>query len=160
MRHIHPRQSSAGPRDPFGPAIVFTVKATAADAAAAWSTGFSGAGTKYTAGINAVTVAPGQLAANQKAAYLANVQASANIWAAKVAAVDLGTWKTAASTVGAQRLATGATKGAPKMSAFFGNFLPQLASIVSGLPQRGTFEQNLQRFNSYATALHAKKGSF
>lgn len=136
------------------------VKATAADAASAWSTGFAAAGTKYTAGINAVTVAPGQLAAAQKGAYLANVQASANIWAAKVAAVDLGTWKTAATTTGSARLASGATKGAPKMQAFMQNFLPQLSSIVGSLPARGTFDQNMQRFTTYATQLHQKKGSF
>jgi hypothetical protein len=136
------------------------VKATASDAAAAWATNFAAAGTKYAAGINAVTVAPGQLAAAQKGAYLANVQASANIWAAKVAAVDLGSWKTAATTTGAARLASGATKGTPKMTAFMSNFLPQLSSIVGGLPARGTFDQNLQRFTAYAQALHAKKGSF
>lgn len=136
------------------------VKATAADAAQAWQNGFSAAGTKYTAGVQAVTVAPGQLAAAQKAAYLANVQASANIWASKVAAVDLQTWKNAAATTGASRLGSGATKGAPKVAAFMQNFLPQLTSIVSGLPARGTFEQNLNRFTSYAQALHAKKGQF
>jgi hypothetical protein len=136
------------------------VKATPADAAQAWSTGFSGASAKYVAGINSVTVSPGQLAANQKSAYLANVAASANIWAAKMAAMDLGTWKAAAANVGAARLATGATKGAPKMQQFMTNFLPQLAGIVSSLPARGTFEQNMQRSMAYATALHGKKGSF
>lgn len=137
-----------------------SVKATAASAAEAWSAGFGNASTKYQAGINSVTVAPGQLAANQKGAYLAGVQANANIWAAKVAAVDLGTWKAAATGVGASRLASGAQKGLPKMQQFMGNFLPQLSSIVGSLPARGTFDQNMQRFQSYATALHSKKGSF
>lgn len=136
------------------------VKATAAEAAQAWAQNFAAAGTKYTAGINSVTVAPGQLAAAQKNLYLQNVQASANTWASKVAAVDLQTWKNAAGTVGAQRLATGATKGTPKMNAFMQNFLPQLTSIVSGLGPRGTFDQNLARFQAYATALHQKKGQF
>lgn len=136
------------------------VKSTAAAATAAWSQGFSAAGTKYTAGVNAVSVAPGQLAANQKAAYVANVNASANLWAAKVAAVDLNTWKTATTTVGAARLATGATKGEPKMQAFMNAFIPALTNVVSGLPARGTFDQNLSRFTAYANALHALKGSF
>jgi hypothetical protein len=136
------------------------VKATAAAAAQNWQNGFSGAGTKYTDGINAVTVAPGQLAAAQKALYVANVQAAANTWASKVGSVSLQDWKNAATSTGAQRLATGATKGAPKMQAFMTNFLPALSSIVDGLPARGTFEQNLQRFSSYATALHQKKGQF
>lgn len=136
------------------------VKATAAAAAEAWGTNFGASGTKYAAGINAVTVAPGQLAAAQKAAYLANVQASANVWAAKVAAVDLNTWKNAATTTGAQRLSTGATKGAPKMQAFMTNFLPVLSGVVGSLPARGTFDQNLARFTTYAQQLHAKKGTF
>lgn len=138
----------------------FAVKATAAAASEAWQNGFAGAATKYTAGINAVQVAPGQLAAAQKNLYVANVQAQANVWASRVAAVDINTWKAQATGVGAQRLATGATKGAPKVQAFMTNFLPALQTIVQGLGPRGSFEQNLQRFNSYATALHAKKGSF
>jgi hypothetical protein len=136
------------------------VKATAAAATQSWMSGFSAAGTKYTAGVNAVTVAPGQLAANQKAAYLANVQASANIWAAKTAAVDLNTWKSATTGVGASRLGSGATKGEPKVAAFMQSFLPVLTNIVNGLPSRGTFDQNLARFTSYAQALHAAKGTF
>ena len=75
-------------------------------------------GTKYAAGVNAVTVAPGQLAAAQKALWLQNIQASQNIWALKVASVDLATWKQQTSTIGAQNLATGAQKGAPKMATF------------------------------------------
>ena len=136
------------------------VKATPAEAAANWQTGFSASGTKYAAGVNAVVVAPGQLAAAQKAAYLANVQASANIWASKVAAVDLATWKNATTTTGSARLASGATKGLPKMQSFMQAFLPQLSTIVGGLPARGTFDQNLARFTSYANALHAQKGNF
>ena len=137
-----------------------SVKATAAQAAANWGTGFAGASTKYTQGIAAVTVAPGQLAAAQKNAYLANVQASANIWAAKVAAVDLASWKNSSSTTGAQRLGSGATKCQPKYQAFANAFIPQLSSVVNSLPARGTFDQNLSRFTAYAQALHALKGNF
>lgn len=136
------------------------VKATPATAAANWSSGFSGAGAKYEAGINAVTVAPGQLAANQKNAYVAGVQNNANIWAQKVAAVDLQTWKNAATTTGSQRLQSGATKGAPKMQDFMAKFLPDLTNVVNGLPSRGDFGANMQRFTAYATALHQKKGSY
>ncbi|MGD0020582.1 MAG: hypothetical protein ABSD62_15180 [Candidatus Limnocylindrales bacterium] len=137
-----------------------SVKATAAGAAQAWSAGFAAAGTKYAAGINAVTVAPGQLAAAQKNAYLAGVQANAGIWAAKVAAVSLPDWKTASTTTGSQRLGSGATKGAPKYQAFATAFIPQLTSIVGSLPARGTYDQNIARFTSYAQALHALKGNF
>lgn len=137
-----------------------SVKATAAEAAANWNTGFSAAGTKYTAGINAVTVAPGQLAAAQQPAYLAGVNASVGIWASKVAGVTLQSWKQAATTTGAQRLATGATKGQPKYQAFATLFIPQLSNVVSGLPARGTYDQNIARFTTYAQQLHALKGTF
>lgn len=136
------------------------VKANAATAAANWKTGFSGAATKYQAGIDSVTVAPGQLAAAQKNLYVQNVQAAASRWAAKVGAVPLGDWKNAAKNIGSMNLASGAEKGAPKMQSFMNNFLPQLSSIVDSLGPRGTFEQNLARFQNYATQLHAKKGQF
>lgn len=137
-----------------------SVKANAQQAAANWGTGFAAAGPKYQAGVESVTVAPGQLAAAQKAAYLAGVQNNANIWATRVASVDLASWKNAASTVGAQRLATGATKGQAKMAAFMQAFIPQLQSVVGSLPPRGTFDQNMARSMNYAQALHAKKGQF
>jgi hypothetical protein len=136
------------------------VKATAASAAANWQTGFAGATQKYTDGINAVQTAPGQLAAAQKNLYVQNVQAAANTWATNVASVSLADWKNAATTTGAQRLTSGAAKGLAKMQAFMNNFLPQLGQVVDGLPPRGSFEQNLQRFTTYAQALHAKKGQF
>lgn len=136
------------------------VKANAATAAQNWQTGFSGAGAAYEAGIDAVTVSPGQLAANQKNAYVAGVQNNANIWAAKVAAVDLQSWKNAAKTTGSQRLQTGAQKGAPKMQAFMQTFLPDLTNIVNGLPARGDFGANMQRFTQFATQLHANKGKY
>lgn len=136
------------------------VKATAAQAAEAWQNGFSGAATKFTAGVNAVTTAPGQLAAAQKNLYVQNVTAAANTWASKVAAVDLQTWKTATINTGVARLGSGATKGAPKMQSFMTAFLPALTNIVNGLGPRGSFEQNLARFQAYATALHNAKGTF
>ena len=137
-----------------------SVKVSAATAAQNWGTGFAAAGPKYSAGISAVQVAPGQLAAAQVNAYVANVQANAPIWASRVASVTLAEWKNAATTTGVQRLQTGATKGQVKMQAFMTQFIPQLTNIVAGLPARGSYQQNLARFTSYANELHALKGSF
>jgi hypothetical protein len=136
------------------------VKVSAADAAANWGTGFGAAGPKYTAGINAVTVAPGVAASQNVQGYLAGVQASSKIWQAKMAAQDLSQWKAAAAGVGAQRLATGATKGQAKIQQFFQQFIPDLTNIVGSLPQRGTYEQNMARSRAFADALHAKKGQY
>lgn len=136
------------------------VKKTAQQASQAWQTNFAAAGPAYTAGINAVTVSPGQLAAAQQSLYVSQVQANAPKWASKVAAVPISTWKTQATTVGVQNLATGATKGAAKQAAFMQTFLPQLSSIVDALPARGAYAANKTRLLSYLDALHAKAGSF
>lgn len=136
------------------------VKVSASDAATNWQNGFSQAGTKYTAGVNAVKTAPGQLAAAQQDVWAQNTAAAKARYAAKVASVSLQQWQQAATTTGAARLATGATKGAPKMAAFMQNFIPKLASVVDSLPARGTFEQNMQKSFAYAQALHNMKGQF
>lgn len=136
------------------------VKVSASDAAANWGTGFGAAGPKYIAGVNAVTVAPGVLASQNVNGYLAGVQAGAPTWQKKMASQDLGTWKQQTATVGAQRLATGATKGQAKIQSFFQQFIPDLTNIVGSLPQRGTYEANMARSRAFADALHAKKGSY
>ena len=137
-----------------------SVKANATDAANAWVTGMQGAGTKYTAGVQAVKVAPGQLAAARSDFWAQQVAAAKSKFSSNVAKVTLGQWQEAAATKGAPRLGTGASAAQPKFAAFMTSFLPQLATIVQSLPQGGTYEQNKQRFLAYADALHAKQGSF
>lgn len=89
-----------------------------------WHTNFSASGPSITAGVNAVTVAPGVKAAAKKALWLAKVTASADKWAKNVSAVPLETWKNAMLTTGIQRLQTGATAGQPKVAGFMSQFLP------------------------------------
>ena len=137
-----------------------SVKANPTDAANAWVTGMQGAGTKYTAGVNAVKVAPGQIAAARADLWAQQVANAKSKFAANVAKVSLSQWQEAAATKGAARLGTGASAAQPKFAAFMSNFIPKLSTIVAGLPQRGTYEQNKQRFLAYADALHAQAGSF
>jgi hypothetical protein len=136
------------------------VKANAADAASAWVTGMSGATTKYTAGINAVKVSPGQLAAAASQRWAQNVAAAQPKFAANVAKVTLPAWQAAAINKGAPRLASGAQAAQPKFQAFMQSFIPQLTNVVNGLPAGGTFEANMQRSMAYASALHGLAGSF
>lgn len=136
------------------------VKATAASAAQAWSTNFAQSGPKYTAGINSVKVAPGQLAAAAADNWAANVAASKPKFAAKVGAVTLSSWQQSSTTVGVTNLATGAQKGAPKVAAFQQKFLPVLTNIVDSLPAGGNFGARMARFQAYANALHAQAGNF
>jgi hypothetical protein len=136
------------------------VKANPTDAANAWVTGMNGAGAKYTAGVQAVKVAPGQVAAARSDLWAQNVANAKSKFATNVAKVSLGAWQEAAVNKGAARLGSGATQAQPKFAQFMTNFLPQLSGIVQSLPAGGTYEQNKQRFLAYADALHSKAGSF
>ena len=136
------------------------VKANATDAANAWVTGMQGAGTKYTAGINSVKVAPGQVAASRADLWAQNVANAKSKFAQNVAKVSLSQWQEAAANKGAQRLGSGAKAAQPKFAAFMTNFLPKLSTIVSSLPAGGAYEQNKQRFLAFSDALHAQAGTF
>lgn len=137
-----------------------SVKANPNDAAQAWATGFGQAGQKYVAGIQAVKTSPTQLAAARSAFWASQVAAARPQFEQGLNKVSLSSWQQSATTTGAARLSTGATKGQPKVQAFMTNFIPALANIVNGLPARGDFGANMNRFTSYATALHNAKGSF
>lgn len=127
---------------------------SAADAAQAWQTGFAGAGTKWANGVEAVTVAPGQLAAAAQARYLAGVQTSVNKWAANTQAVSLAQWKSTTVQKGQGRLASGAQAGVGKYQQKIAAVLQAEASIINGLPPRGTVEQNIQRSAQFQMAMH------
>lgn len=114
-------------------------------AAAAWVAGMQQAGPKITAGINAVTTAPGQAAARQKAVYVQNVANSADKWAQRVANVTLQDWQNAAISKGVGRVASGATAAEPKMVNFLTQFLPYVEAARNALPPRGNLEQNIAR---------------
>ena len=140
--------------------VHMSVKADPTTAAQAWVNGMQGAGAKYTAGINSVKVAPGQVAAARADLWAQNVANAKSKFATNVAKVSLSQWQEAAASKGASRLGTGATAAQPKFASFMQNFLPKLSTIVNGLPQRGTYEQNKQRFLAFADALHAQAGTF
>lgn len=127
---------------------------SAAEAAQRWQSGFAGSGTKWAAGIEAVTVPPGQLAAAAAPRWLANTQAAAPKYAANVGRVSLAQWKQDSITKGQGRLATGAQVGMAKYQARIGPVLDAIKSIVGGLPPRGTVEQNIQRSAAFQMALH------
>ena len=118
-----------------------------------WATNLSGAGTTITNGVNAVTVAPGTLAAAQKAAYVQNTAASADKFAANSQKVTLNEWQQATINKGVPRIAAGAQAAEPKMAAFLTKALPVINSIVKALPPRGSLQQNLQRSNQFCTQM-------
>ena len=137
-----------------------TVKANPTDAAAKWVAGMQSAGEAYKAGVNAVKVAPGQIAAARADLWASQVANSKQKFAQNVSRVTLQSWQESAANKGAQRLGTGASAAQPKFVTFMTNFLPKLSSVVSALPAGGTYEQNKQRALSYMDALHSQAGSF
>lgn len=128
--------------------------ASAADAAARWQQNFGAAGPRWAAGIQSVTVAPGQLAAAAQDRYLAGVQQNVQKFASRVAAVPLQTWKDVSVQKGQGRLASGAQAGLAKYTAAIEKVLTAQRSIIGSLPPRGTVEQNIQRSSQFQLAMH------
>lgn len=122
-------------------------------AAQDWVAGLSSRTSKITAGVQGVSVAPGQAAARQKAVYVQNVQASQDKWARNVAAVPLATWQQAMTEKGVPRIATGASQAESKMADFFTRFLPHVDQVRRSLPPRGTLDQNIQRMVANARGM-------
>ena len=131
------------------------MKSNPTTAAQKWATAMGAATPAYTAGVQAVTVAPGQKAAAQQAVYIARVTEKAPIWAQNVAAVPLQTWINDTVTKGAPRLATGAATAQPKVQAFMTALLPFEANLLGTLPPRGTIAQNQARMNAWFTGMQA-----
>lgn len=121
-------------------------------ASAAWLAGMQGASTKITAGVNAVTTAPGQAAARQANVWAQNTAAAVNKYSKNVAAVSLQDWQQATLTKGVARIASGAAASQSKYTAAMTQILPQITSIVQGLPARGTTDQNIARAVAYMQA--------
>lgn len=126
-------------------------------AAADWVAGLSSKTAKMQAGAQAVTVAPGQAAARNAQAYIQGVQANLQKWQTNVARVSLGEWQQAYVAKGVPRIATGAQASQAKFAAFMGQLLPFVERGRSSLPQRGTFEQNVQRATQWMSYMHGFK---
>ena len=126
-------------------------------AAAKWATAMSGAGTAYSAGVNAVTVAPGAKAAAAVNNYTAGVANNAQKWAQNVNAVTLNEWQTAATTKGAPRLASGAQAAQPKFTTFMTALLQFEANAINQLPPRGPKGTNDQRMLQWSQIMQTFK---
>lgn len=121
--------------------------------AAQWASRLAGSTQRITDGVNAVTVAPGQAAARQKAVWAQNVAASQDKWAARVSSVPLQDWQQAMTTKGAQRIGAGAQAAQPKFAAFMGQLLPHIAQVKGTLPPRGNLDQNIARMTTFVQGM-------
>lgn len=100
-------------------------------ATAKWVSNLSGATQHIQAGVEAVTVAPGQKAAQQSAFWLQRVQQSQQKWASRVASVSLQSWQQSMISVGIPRIAQGAQAKQQKYADFASKFFPYLAQGVA-----------------------------
>src|ERR1700759_4226198 len=128
--------------------------------AAAWAQNLAGAQARMQAGAQAVTQSPGQAAAAQQATWLANVTASANLWAQKVAAVTTQQWQQASISKGLPRVATGAQAAQANFATILSRIIAAEKSIVASLPARGNLDQKIARSGAFQRAMAAQKGSF
>ena len=132
---------------------------SAADAASKWAQNLGASTSRIQAGVQAVTVSPGQAAARQKQAYINGVNANAAKWAANVAAVSLTTWQNDVINKGIPRIASGASAAQPKFEAFMTRLLPFINQQVAALPQRGDLNANIARMTAFVTAMSKFKNT-
>ncbi len=114
-----------------------------------WQSGLQNGSQKYKDGVSGYTgPAPGQLAAAQAATWAQNTAAAQQKFANNVGSVTLEQWKSQTLNVGVSKFAAGGQKGAPKVSNFAAQVIPQLQSAVASLPARGNKAQNQARYQA------------
>lgn len=127
---------------------------SAAQMSDSWTKGMQAPQTRqnYIDGINNTTVNPMAAAATPEAMnlYLTKVQQSVSSGKRqrKLMAANPATWKTNATTVGANSLTTGATKAKTKVDAHFQKWQPiyqQAAAAAAAIPHDGSMGSALQR---------------
>lgn len=104
-----------------------------ADAQKAWNDAMQSQATqnKYTAGIQRYKGNPMAEAAKKLPKFLRKVTEAVESGKMedKLLSVDPNLWRTNATTVGAARLKSGATKGKPKMDAHLANWIPFVVGV-------------------------------
>lgn len=123
---------------------------TAAQVAAKWGQNLGAATQQMQAGVQGVTTAPTQLAANQAQAYVAGVQqaVASGKWQSKLNAVSLAQWRDAYTKKGIPRVQQAATTDQPKVQAAMGPLLDYVYNLrdqINASQPRGSLSQNIQR---------------
>jgi hypothetical protein len=101
--------------------------------AAKWQNRTKSAVNEMKAGVDAVTVAPGQQAAAAADVWQQKLQQPETLekFRRRVAGVSLQQWKDAMGTKGVQRVAAGVDAAAPTMQQFMADFLPHAESVAA-----------------------------
>lgn len=101
------------------------------EGAAKWAQRAAAASGDYVAGVERVSVSPGQAAASKYAKWQAGLQASGDKWRSRVAAVSTEEWKESVRTTGASRFAQGVQAKQHKMERFLSEFQPFQDGVTS-----------------------------
>jgi hypothetical protein len=133
---------------------------TAAQAAANWANSAGRAATAFQEGVQSTQKDQAALAVAQQATLLSNFTQSVTSgrWAAGVQRRGTGYWKSQ-TIAKAPNYSQGFTAGAANQASAIAKIINAEAGIVGSLPARGDINQNLQRANAFALAMHAQKGS-
>ena len=115
----------------------------------------------WLAGVQGTSKDQAGLAVAAGARYIQGVNEaySSGRWAAGLQRGGTSYWKTQTEKKQAN-YGTGLANGGDNYAAAAQKLYPAIANIVSSLPPRGDINQNLQRGNSLALALHGAKGQF
>ena len=125
------------------------VRVSPQDATSKWVSRLSGATAEIQAGVQRVTVSPGQsaVAKYQKWVNAVTSAEAQNKWKTNTGRVQLADWQQAMANVGIPRIAQGAQAKQGKFESFMSDFLPFLARGVQQVEQMddSTFEARVQR---------------
>ena len=113
-------------------------------------------------GVERVTEAPGEKAAQNEAALIQNFVESVNSgrWARKVRAVSLEDWKKSTIDKGIPRIASGVENAQPKMARIAAELLPAVdaaAAAAHALP-KVTLEDSIARMTTFVRKMAEFKG--
>ena len=136
----------------------FHAHGTPDEVAQAWVNAMSQAATKATAGANAVTVSPGQSAANALQKWvqaLASPQVQQK-WQTQVGAVTLASWQQAYINKGVPRMASGASNAQAKFTAAMTSllrFIDAGVAQVKSMPS-ATYADRENRMLTFVRYMH------
>ena len=135
-------------------------KVTPTEYAEKWARRLQGATEDIRRGVTKVTTAPGESAAAQQDALLANFADSVNsgLWARRVRGVSLQEWQAATIDKGIGRIPAGVTAAQPKMAAMAAELLPAVdaaAEAARALP-KGSIEQSIARMTTFVREMHRR----
>ena len=132
---------------------------TAQQAAQAWEQSAGRAASNYSEGINNFSGDWAGRTVGQQAVMQTNLNAaiSSGRWAQGVQNTGTNGWKSRTQAK-ISNYSTGFTAGASRQASAIAKILAAEQNIVSGLPPRGTYEQNKNRATTVMDSLHALKG--